>query len=328
MKKFLTVLLSMLMLFSLAACASGNNGGGEEGGTEPAEEKMVVGLSVVDMKNQFWVDWSEAMQAEADEQGVELVINDAAGDVAKQISALENWLAQGVSAVVVMPIDQSIQSYVDDLREAGIPVICGATRLERMDGFVGVVQEEYGYNIGKAAADWVDANLSDKEEVKIALLTNSTSDNLVTRAEGIKKGLSEAKTKITIVAEEDAYTTDAGVSVGETILTANQDIDGFVGINDSGMLGVYEALVSDGRDTSKMFLVACDGDAKALKLIKDGTCYRATVAINKAGTGRANMKQAIAYAKGENYGDIATVTTPVTPENVDAWCEQNAITLD
>ena len=324
MKKLLTVLLSVLMLLALAAC----NGGSNEPTVEPEPEKMVVGLSVVDMKNQFWVDWSDAMQAEADEQGVELVINDAAGDVAKQISALENWLAQGVSAVVVMPIDQSIQSYVDDLRDAGIPVICGATRLERMDGFVGVVQAEYGYNIGKAAADWVDANLADKEEVKIALLTNSTSDNLVARAEGIKKGLSEAKTPITIVAEEDAYTTDVGVSVGETILTAHQDLDGFVGITDSGMLGVYEALVSDGRDTSKMFLVACDGDSKALKLIKDGTCYRATVAINKAGTGRANMKQAIAYAKGENYGDIATVTTPVTPENVDEWCAQNGITLD
>jgi len=315
MKKLLAALLAVLMLCGLTAC-------------KEKEDKLVIGLSVVDMKNQFWVDWSSAMQEEADAQGVELIINDAAGDVTKQINALENWLAQKVSAVVVMPIDKSIQSYVDQLRDAGIPVICGATKLERMDGFVGVVQEEYGKNIGKAAAEWINANLADKEVVKIALLTNSTAANLVTRLEGIKEGLKDCKVKVEIVAEEDAYTTDAGVSVGETILTANADIDGFIGINDSGMLGVYEALIADGRDTSKMFLVACDGDSKALKLIKTGTCYRATVAINKAGTGKANMQQAIAYAKGEKYGDIATVTTPVTPENVDAWCTQNKITLD
>jgi ribose transport system substrate-binding protein len=316
MKKFFTVLITVLLLCSMTGC-------------QEKEEKLVIGLSVVDMKNQFWVDWSEAMQAEADAQGVELIINDAAGDVTKQIAALENWLAQEVDAVVVMPIDESIQSYVDDLRDAGIPVICGAKRLERMDGFVGVVQEEYGYNIGKAAAEWINANLADKEVVKIAMLTNSTSDNLVARAEGIKKGLKEnCNVNYEIVATEDAYTTDVGVSVGETILTAHQDLDGFVGITDSGMLGVYEALISTGRDTSKMFLVSCDGDSKALKLIKEGTAYRATVAINKAGTGRANMQQAIAYAKGEKYGDIATVTTPVTPENVDEWCEQNGIVLE
>lgn len=323
MKKFLVVLMSVLLVFSMFGCADKKV---EDPKVE--EKKLVVGLSVVDMKNQFWVDWSSAMQKEADAQGVELIINDAAGDVSKQIAALENWLAQRVSAVVVMPIDKSIQSYVDSLREANIPVICGATKLERMDGFVGVVQAEYGYNIGKAAADWINANLADKEVVKMALLTNSTSDNLVARAEGIKKGLEEnCKVKYEIVATKDAYTTDAGVSVGETILTAHQDLDGFVGTTDSGMLGVYEALITTGRDTSKMFLVSCDGDSKALKLVKDGTAYRATVAINKAGTGKANMLQAIAYAKGEKYGDIATVTTPVTPENVDDWCTQNGITL-
>ena len=68
MKKFLTMLLAVMMIFTLAACSG--NGNSDEGSAEPEEEKMVVGLSVVDMKNQFWVDWSDAMQAEADEQGL------------------------------------------------------------------------------------------------------------------------------------------------------------------------------------------------------------------------------------------------------------------
>ena len=319
MKKFLCVLLAIMTVFTLTACKSQ-----EEAGTE---EKLVIGLSVVDMKNQFWVDWSDAMKEEAAAQGVELLVNDGEGSAEKQQAALENWLAQGLNAVVIMPVDTTIQASVDAFKEAGVPVICGATRLENIDGFVGVVQEEYGYNIGQAAAEWMNANLADKEVVKLALLTNSTAANLVTRAEGIKKGLEEnATVKYEIVAEQDAYTTEAGVSAAETILQANPDIDGFVGITDSGTLGAYQAL--SGLDTSKMFIVSCDGDTQALKLIKDGTCYRATVAINKAGTGTANMQQAISAAKGEAISDIATVTTPVTIENVDAWCTQNAITLD
>lgn len=312
MKKCLSVILSLLLVCSMFGCSS------------KKEEKLVVGVSVIDMKNQFWVDWTDAMQEKADAENVELIINDAQGDVANQITVLENWLAQEVDAVVLMPIDNSVQSYVDKLRDAGIPVICGAKKLEREDGFVGVVQSEYGYNIGKAAADWVDANLADKDEVTIALLTNSTSDNLVARAEGIKKGLAEAKTKITIVAEQDAYNSDDGVSVAETILETYPDIDGFVGINDSGMLGAYNALMSSGRDTSKMFLVACDGDSQALELIKEGTCYRATVAIDKKATGAANMQQAIDAAKGNKIEDIATVTTPVNIDNVDEWIAQNS----
>ncbi|MBQ4252697.1 MAG: sugar ABC transporter substrate-binding protein [Erysipelotrichaceae bacterium] len=321
MKKLLTIMVSVLLLLSFVGC--------NKTPEKPDDKKLVVGLSVVDMKNQFWVDWSNAMKEEADAQGVELLINDAAGDIAKQIEALENWHTQGVNAVVVMPVDPSLQSYVDKLMADNIPVICGATRLENIAGFVGVVQAEYGYNIGKAAAEWINANLADKEVVKLAVLTNSTSANLVTRSEGILKGLEEnCKVKYEIVDQQDAYTSEQGVSVAETILQAHPDLDGFVGITDSGMLGAYEAVVASGKDTSKMFLVACDGDSKALKLIKDNTCYRATVAINKAGTGKANMQQAIAAAKGEKITDIATVTTPVTIDNVDAWCKQNGITLE
>ena len=68
-----------------------------------------------------------------------------------------------------------------------------------------------------------------------------------------------------------------------------------------------------------MVLVACDGNAEALGYIKEGTCYRASVAIDVGATAHLNLWQAIDAALGKTVEDVKTQVTPVTPENVDEW---------
>ena len=306
MKKVAAVLLVLSLFFGLTAFAE-------------TESKLTIAYSVPNYANEFWVNWTNAMKAECDQLGHDFIVEDAKGDVANQITQLENWITRGISACVVAPVDaDALQATVDEVMSEGIPVINAATKLQRYTAYVGVDQYYYGLNIGKSAADWVNSNLADKAEVKVAVLTDSTQKNMITRTEGIRAGLAEAP-NVKIVAVQDAYTADAGMSAAENILQANPDLDGMVGINDSAMCGAYQAVITTIDDTSKMFLVACDGNAEALGYIKEGSCYRASVAIDVPATAHLNLWQAIDAANGKPVSDVATQVTPVTIDNVDDW---------
>ena len=338
MKKLISMLLALAMVLCFAACSKTEAPAADAAQTEtqtdsaqetteaaetPAEnEKLVIAYSVPSLANEFWVNWTDAMRAECEELGYDFIVEDAKSDVSNQVTQMENWITRGVNAIIIAPVDaEAIQASVDEAMSEGIPVINAATKLTNYTAYVGVDQYYYGEQIGKAAAAWVNENLADKEEVKVAILTDSTQKNMITRTEGIKAGLAEAK-NIVIVAEQDAYTSDAGMSAAENILQANPDLDGFVGINDSAMCGAYQATITFGADTTNMFLVACDGNAEALDYIKQGTCYRASVAIDVAATAHLNLWQAIDAAQGKTVEDVKTQVTPVTPENVDAWLQK------
>ena len=303
------------MVLCFAACGGENN----ESTKGNDSDKLVIAYSVPSLANEFWVNWTDAMKAECEELGYEFIVEDAKSDVANQVTQLENWITRGVDAIIIAPVDaDAIPSTVAEAMNEGIPVINAATKLTNYTSYVGVDQYYYGEQIGKAAAAWVNEHLADKEEVKIAILTDSTQKNMITRTEGIKAGLADAK-NIVIVAEQDAYATDAGMSAAENILQAHPDLDGFVGITDSAMCGAYQAVITSGVDTTNMVLVACDGNAEALGYIKEGTCYRASVAIDVGATAHLNLWQAIDAALGKTVEDVKTQVTPVTPENVDEW---------
>lgn len=306
MKKLTALLLTLILALGCVSLAA-------------ADEKLTIAYSVPSLANEFWVGWTGAMQAECEELGYDFIVEDAKSDVANQITQLENWIVRGIDACVIAPVDaEALQPMVDEALAEGMPVINAATRLTNYTAYVGVDQHYYGLSIGKCAADWVNANLADKEVVKVAILTDSTQKNMITRTEGIREGLAEAP-NIEIVAVQDAYTADAGMSAAESILQSNPDLDGFVGITDSSMCGAYQAVLTSGMDTSKMFLVSCDGNAEALGYIKEGNCYRATVAIDVPATAHLNLWQAIDAAHGKEVEDVATQVTPVTIDNVDEW---------
>lgn len=57
-----------------------------------------------------------------EELGYEVIIHDGKADAANQVTAFENFIAQGVDAIIVSPIDeQALIPSVEAAHEAGIP---------------------------------------------------------------------------------------------------------------------------------------------------------------------------------------------------------------
>ena len=66
-----------------------------------------VGVSMARFDDNFLTVLRNGIQSYADEQGIDVQIEDAQDDVAKQLDQINNFIASGVSAIVVNQIGRA-----------------------------------------------------------------------------------------------------------------------------------------------------------------------------------------------------------------------------
>lgn len=109
MKKILSVLIALTMLFSLASAAL-------------AEGK--IGVAMPTQSLQRWNQDGDNMKKSLEAAGYEVNLQYANNEVALQVSQLENMILDGVNVLVVASIDGSaLGTVLADAKAAGIPVI-------------------------------------------------------------------------------------------------------------------------------------------------------------------------------------------------------------
>lgn len=276
------VLISVLLLGLLVASVCG-----------ALAEGLTVGYTVQSMENAYFVSIVEGMKAAAKDRGINLIVADAAADASKHISQIEDFVAQGVDAIIISPVDQEAPAdAVKAAQEAGIPVISLDQEVKGSDAFYGISEHEYGYMGGKIAGEWlnekeadgsIDELLDSDGKLEVVVVRYDVIKSVIDRAEGLKDGIKETYTgdkDIVFVYEQNAADADAGFNLAETALTANPEICAFICINDSSALGVYEACLLHKEHTpDNTCIVGLDALPEALKLVSEDTMYKGTVDI-------------------------------------------------
>lgn len=132
MKKILSVLMIFALIFTLAGCqkpaaTEEETTAAAEAVTEaaaPADEKIVVGVSLPTQREERWVRDKEAMEALAAQEGIELLVQVADADQAQQVQQVENLLTQGIDVLILAPHDASASAeLVKKANDEGVPVI-------------------------------------------------------------------------------------------------------------------------------------------------------------------------------------------------------------
>jgi len=219
------------------------------------------------------------MQKRADELGVQLIVNDAKNDPNSQINAIENFIISGCQAIIVHGFNlESAKSASEDAMAKGVKVISYDVKIDGTDGWLGVANYELGLEIGKQAGKFINEVLGGSAEVGIC--EYPTISIIVERAQGIKDGLLSVAPNAKIVASATAGYVNEGVSVGENFLQAHPNMQVVAGINDGGILGVYEAFKAAGKTGATIGLFGCDATADALNAIADEGIYRSTIYLN------------------------------------------------
>lgn len=120
---FFRLILPLIVLFALG-CGIGENGGGDQAREDDESmSKGTIGVSVLTLGNPFFSVIAENVTEEAAKHGYEVIIVDGDRDVQKQANQIDDFLTQGVSAIILNPCDRiSIGAAVKKANAAGVPV--------------------------------------------------------------------------------------------------------------------------------------------------------------------------------------------------------------
>ncbi len=305
-KQFFLVLTVLLGLTAMAFAGGASEGSGE------SQEKYALMMS--HMTNAFTIALSDAVKAEAENLGVELVVFDGGQDVSKQISQVESAINQGYAGILIEPISvDGIKPAVSAARKAGIPLITINQRITDQDlatAFVGVNNVEGGEMEMKAAAEAIGG------KGNIAFLLGPLgSDGQIGRTKGYRNIL-ESYPDINVVYEQTAnWRTDEALKLVENWLQTGAGLVAVVANNDGMALGALKA-VEDAKMQDKIKVFGLDATPDALAAVKEGR-LTATISQSTAEQGKAAVQSLVKAAHGEEIpAEIIVGHTLITKENV------------
>ena len=314
MKRFLVILLTVVLIFGTAACG-GNSGSSESEGTD---DQITIGYACKNLNDTFQNYLVDAAKEYAEENNIKLDVADAQNDVVRQHDQVNTFISQGVDALIVLPIDTSAADPMTTAaKEAGIPLVYMNTN-PYPDGnfpegtyYVGSIEKE----AGEMQAEFIGKMLNGEGNVCI-LQGQLVHEGAVQRSEGVVDKMKELYPNVKVLAQQPAdWQKDMGMTVTENWITAYGDIDAVFANNDEMALGAINALQEAGmKDT---LVIGIDGTKGALDAIKAGT-LAGSVFQDAAGQAKGAMEMAVKAASGETIAEqikwIPFIL--ITPENV------------
>jgi inositol transport system substrate-binding protein len=313
-KKINLVVVSIMILTLLAACgapaaqptepASSGSGGGE---------KIRIGVSM--LFDDLWLTTlRDAMTKYAASQpGVELIMVDSKEDVATQLGQVENFVAQKVDAIVLIPANtDAADPMTKAAQDAGIPLVyVNRIPANLPEGVVYVGSDSI--QAGIMQAEWLAEKLGGKGNVVI-MNGNLAQEAAQKRTEGEKQVFAKFP-DIKIIREDTGnWHRDEGLALMENWLASGDQIDAVASNNDEMAIGAIQAIEAAGK-LGQILVGGVDASPDALQEMDKGR-LNVTVFQNAAGQGEGGIKAAIAVARGEKIDQITWVPFElVTPEN-------------
>lgn len=227
-----------------------------------AQDKVIVGLSFSDFATERWKNEEILMRGLLEEKGYEVLSAEANQDVKLQNDQIDNMVAQGAKALIIIAQDgDAIVTSVDKAADAGVLVVAydrliKSPKIAAYLSFNNVeVGRQQGLGVLKALGFDVEAKeptATDKwtkeNPVKLVKLGGSITDN---NAILFRQGQDEVVMPyveaglITVVADQWVENWDAAnaLKLMENILTAQANaVDAVVASNDGTALGALQAL--------------------------------------------------------------------------------------
>ena len=319
MKKIISLMLIVVLSFSLVACTQEGEKPDDTPGDTGTGEKLRMGYITMDLGNPYFVRLIDGMKEKAAELDIELNVIDGKNDVEPQIRAMEDLITQKVDAIILSANNSTaLNPMIQEAKEAGIKVIAANAEVGDPDAFIGSIEYDNGFQAGEIAGQYIKDNLDG--EANVAILRYSAIPAALERTDGQKEGLLSIAPNAKIIAEPDAHTRELGLNTIETLLQSNPDLNVVLGINDDAVLGAYQAMMTAGKDGDDVVLVGFDAIEEALMKIKEGGIYRGTIDIAPFESGKVIVETAKKVVEtGPIKELIEFPVTKVTSENVDEF---------
>ena len=292
-----------------------------------------IGASIARFDDNFLTVMRNGMTEYADTlDGVDLQVEDATDDVAKQLDQINNFIASGVDAIIVNAVDTSAtQAMTNAANEAGVPLVYvnrePVNVNELPDGQAFVASNEI--ESGTLEAFQVCRNLraagkagGAKGYVLMGQLSNQAAVQRTKDVEDVV-GMDMCNFMQIIDQQTAEWSRDKAQDLMANWLSSGEDFDFVLANNDEMAIGAIQAMKSAGIDMADVQVGGVDATQDALVAMQAGD-LDVTVFQDANGQGSGSVATALKLARGEEVDKKVYIPFKlVTPDNVGDFLDQN-----
>jgi len=261
-----------------------------------ADQKIKIGVAMALFDDVWLTLVRDAMTKWAKAHpDVELTIVDGNNDSAKQTGQVENFLAQGMDAVVILPVDTAATGPMTKaVVKAGKPLV-----------YVNRKPANLPKGVVYCGSNSIEAGIMNMEELGkvmngkgnlVILMGELSNEAAIGRTDGIKKVAKEKFPDIKIVREQTGnWKREQGKTIMENWLASGQEIDGVASNNDEMALGALQAIKAAGK-LGKIPVGGTDASRDALESMGRGELNN-TVFQDPVAQGEESVNAAYLLAK-------------------------------
>ncbi|ODT14551.1 MAG: rhizopine-binding protein [Kaistia sp. SCN 65-12] len=292
-----------------------------------ASHAQTIGYSMQTVDDTYQSILRTGVEARAKELGMELLIEDAQWDIARQQSQIENFIASKVDGIIVVAVDADAGIAMSKAAAAaGIPLVfansqpSNVNELPEKQVFVGSNQLEAGGIPAREVCRQLDG------KGKVVMMMGELGSVLArerTKAAHDVFATEECK-DVKIVEEQTARWSRTGaLDLMTNWLSAGIEFDAVIANNDDMAMGAIQAMKTAGRSLDNVIVAGIDATPDALAAMEAGD-MKVTVFQDGKKQGSASVDAMVKLLKGEPIESINfTSLELVTKDNMADYIGKN-----
>jgi ribose transport system substrate-binding protein len=269
-----------------------------------------IGVTLLTREHVFYKDLEAGLKEAADKHGYQLTVTSGDFDLAKQQSQIENFIVQGVDAIIVCPADsKGIGPAIERANQANIPVFTADIAAQGGQ----VVSHVASDNLsgGRLAAEFIAKALNGQGEVGV--IGQQEVQSGLDRETGFKEEMKKYPGIRVVQSLNGGGVRDRALKAADDMLQGNPNIKGIFGINDDSALGALSAVEARGRND--MVIVGYDAIPEAVKAIQRGSALKADVAQQPKDLGAKTIDAVATHFAGGQVQKSVAVPVKIVDAN-------------
>ena len=223
-------------------------------GVAAADDTITVGFSQVGAESDWRTANTESMKSTfSEENGYELIFDDAQQKQENQLTAIRNFIQQEVDYILLAPVTETgWDTVLQEAKDADIPVIIVDRMVDVSDDSLYTTWIGTDSLLeGRKAAEWLNAYTTakgiDAKDVNIVDIQGTIGSTAqIGRTKGLEEGVDNYGWNL-LAQQSGEFTQAKGQEVMESFLKSYDDIDVVICENDNEAFGAIDAIKAAGK---------------------------------------------------------------------------------
>ena len=297
-----------------------------------AAQAEKIGVSIVNFDNNFQTLLRQGIEARAGEVGVDVQIEDAQNDSARQLDQINNFIASGVDAIIVTLVDTAASPAITAAAgAAGVPLVYvnlepqDLSALPAKQAYVGSNEIESGTLGAFEACKLLRGQLKSNGATGYIIMGSLSHQAAVQRTKDVEDVIGMDMCNFVKITDKQSseWSRDNANNLMTNWLSTGEVPDVVFANHDDSAIGAILALKSANVAMEDVVVVGVDATADALQAMQAGD-LDVTVFQNAKAQGGGGLDIAMKLVKGETVERVTYIPFElVTPANMADYIGKN-----